>query len=188
MESGINLLPEVTEKEIHSGVYRRKVNVAALGFLAIVGVIILAVFAYRIYLKVYANSIDERAKKAESRVIKNSTIEVTNSALKEKLDKIQNFLVSEIPTSTLIDQVTTAAKTSTPINIDGLSATADGSVVVDGTALSSDIFAEWIENLTNTNAADYFAKINLISLTGDPGKYKFSFRMNFLKKGVYQPK
>lgn len=188
MESGINLLPEITEKEINSGVYRRKANIVAIGFLVIIGAIVLILISYQVYLRVNASSIEAKSKEAEQRVIENREIEVTNAALKEKLDKIEKFLVSEIPTSTLIDEVSRASRTSSPVSVDGLDADSDGSVIVDGTVISSDVFREWIENLTNTNGQDFFARINLINLTGSPGSYKFSFRMNFLKKGVYQPK
>jgi len=61
-------------------------------------------------------------------------------------------------------------------------------VIVTGVATSSSIFSEWIENLTNANGQDFFDKIDLITLSGDPGNYKFTFKMDFLKKGVYQPK
>lgn len=188
MESGINLLPEITAKEINAGVYRRKANIVALGFLGVIGAIILAIITYQFILERNAKTIESKSRDAEQRVVENRKIEVINSALKEKLDKIEKFLVNEIPASTLIDEVSKAALTTSPVSITGLEIISDGGVVVDGTVVSSDIFREWIENLTNSNGEDFFAKINLITLTGEPGQYKFSFRMDFLKKGVYQPK
>lgn len=188
MESGINLLPEITEKEIKAGVYRKKVNIAAFGALAMVGLIILGLISYRVYLSASAATVENRSKTATENILKNSTIEISSIALKEKLDKIQNILVSEIPTSVLIDEVNKAAATSKPIAIQSLNAQADGTVIVDGTAANSDIFREWIDNLTSSTSQDFFSKINLVTLTGDPSGYKFSFSMTFLKKGVYQPK
>ncbi len=188
MESGINLLPEITEKEIKAGVYQKKVNIAAIGALFAVGIIILGLISYKVFLKVSADTVENKSHQAEERISKNSAIEITHLSLKEKLDKTQSILESEMPASILIDEVTKASLTSQPITLQGLSAQADGTVLVDGTAINSTIFKEWIDNLTNDNAADFFSKIKIVSLTGDPSGYKFSFSLSFLKKGVYQQK
>lgn len=188
MESGINLLPEITEKEIKAGVYQKKVNIFALGALGAVGLIILGLIAYRVFLAVNAQTVENRSKTATDNITKYiSDVEIPNDTLKEKLDKIQNLLTNEVPTSSVIDQLTAAAQTSQPVTISGLSAQSDGTILVDGTVTNSDTFREWVNNLTNTNGQDYFSKINVVSLTGDSSGYKFSLAMNFLKKGVYQP-
>jgi hypothetical protein len=191
MESGINLLPEVTEKEIKAGVYRRKTVVVAIGSLVLIGVVIIALLSYQVYLSISANDIQARADKAITTINEplHSTLEISSLALKEKINKIQQTLESEIPTSTLIEQVQTAAtKAISPaIQISGISSSSDGTLTVDGAAAGSQVFSKWIDNLTDSAGVDYFAKINLVSLTGTPGNYKFSFQMNFLKKGVYQP-
>ena len=105
MESGINLLPEITEKEIKAGVYQKKANIAALGTLAVVGVLILGLISYEVFLKVNAQTVENKSQQAESRISKNSAIEISNLALKEKLDKIQSILQSEIPASVLTKSI-----------------------------------------------------------------------------------
>lgn len=188
MESGINLLPEITEKEIKAGVYRRKTTLVAIGSLVVIGVVILALISYQVYLSVSANSIEASSKKAEAIITSHQSLEIRNLALKEKIDKIQQTLESEIPTSTLIDQVGIASSTniSPPITISGISTQPDGTLTVDGTAAGSQIFAQWIDNVTSNTGQDYFSKVKLITLTGSPGNYKFVFQMNFIKRGVYQ--
>lgn len=187
MESGINLLPEITEKEIKAGVYRRKVNVAAMATLAVVGVIILALISYQVYLSIRATNVENRSKEAEARIRQNSQVEIINLALKQKLDKIKTILEAEIPTSTLIDKVTEASATSQPIALQGMSAQSDGTVTVEGTAVNSSIFKEWAENLTKNSAQPFFSKVQVVSLTGDGSGYKFQISLSFLKKGVYTP-
>lgn len=185
---GINLLPEVTEKEIKAGIYRRKTVVVAIGSLVVVGVIILALLSFQVYLSVNANAIEERSKKAEETIGKHQTLEIENLALKEKIDKIEQTLESEIPTSTLLDQVGIAATSnvSPAITITGITTQPDGIFSVEGAAAGSGVFNQWINNLTSQTGQDYFGKINLVTLTGSPGSYKFTFQMNFLKKGVYK--
>ena len=43
---GINLLPEVAEREIKAGVYKRKVNIVALGVLGLVGIVIVGILIF----------------------------------------------------------------------------------------------------------------------------------------------
>lgn len=186
---GINLLPQQTENEIKSGVYRRKINVTALVTLGVIGAIIVAIIAYQIFLKIRANDITARTEKAETKIQDNQDIEITNLALKEKVDKIEQILTSEIPTSVLIHQVGVDSATSTPIKITNITSSASGETFVDGTADNSAIFSQWIDNLTSDSSKEFFSKINLVSLNrSTEGNYKFSFKMTFLKKGVYQEK
>lgn len=188
MEAGINLLPQLTEAEFKQGVYRRKINIVALASVGVVGIIVLALIGYQIYLKVSADDIQSRTTSAQQKITANQDVEISSLALKQKLDKIEQILTSEIPVSTLVEQVGLAAATSKPITITSLTSDSSGEVFVDGTASDSGIFNEWVNNLTSDNGQTYFAKINLITMTGISGSYKFSFKLSFLKHGVYQPK
>src|SRR3990172_1971002 len=108
MEGGINLLPQLTEKEIKAGVYRRKINIAALASVGLIGIIIVALFSYQLFLTFRANNIEERTNKATSQIVENKDTEILNRSLKEKVTQLQTILTSEIPTSILIDQISTA--------------------------------------------------------------------------------
>lgn len=186
---GINLLPQLTEAEINKGVYRRKTIITSIASLGIIGAIIIALIAYQIFLKLSADDIKTRSKKAENQVSQYQEVEIANLALKEKLDKIEQILTSEIPVSTLVNQIGVAALTGTTIKISNISASANGETFVDGTAADSNVFSQWVDNLTSDSSQEFFAKINLISLNRTTeGNYKFSFKMTFLKRGVYPPK
>ncbi len=188
MEGGINLLPQLTEQEIKAGVYRRKINLAALGMLGAVGVIIVGLFGYQLFLTLRANNIADRTKKAENRIVNNRDVEIANKALAEKIKQAQNILTNEIPTSVLVDELSKAAATQDPIRLTGVTVSG-GDLIVEGIAVGanpSENFKAWIENLTSSNGKDYFAAINLATLTGSKAEgYRFSFTMKFLKKGIY---
>lgn len=190
MEGGINLLPQLTEQEIKSGVYRRKINLVALGSVGFVGIVIVALFAYQLFLTLRANSIEDRTGKATSKIVENRDTEILNRSLKEKVDQLQNILTSVVPTSTLIEQISLAAATPQPIKLTSISVIGNDEITVEGTAVGSDPSTNlktWIDNLTSDNGKDYFTKINMVSLTGNRfDGYKFNFTMKFIKKGIYE--
>ncbi|HSX57666.1 MAG TPA: hypothetical protein VLE47_00145 [Candidatus Saccharimonadales bacterium] len=184
---GINLLPQITENEIKTGVYKRKINVVAIAVIGLIGVIILLILLVRGYLYVQSNLLENRRKEAVSSIQKNASVEVKAIATKEKLDKIYTLLTTTIPSSTLVDQIDKAALTSPTIAVTEVDISANGETFVGGSAKTSDVFKQWVGNLTNKAANDYFDKVNLVSFSGNPTDgYKFSIKLSFLKKGVYQ--
>lgn len=185
---GINLIPEIAENEIKSGVYKRKVNVGALAALAIVGIVIIGILIFQGALALQANSIRNRTSKAESRIRQNQAVEIKALATKEKLDKVAKLLAEAIPASTFVEQISKATVASSPVVITNLTISQNGEAFVDGTVTNSEVFKQWVANLTSKESSEYFAKINAASLTGNPSEgYKFAFKLSFLKKGVYTP-
>lgn len=185
--SGINLLPEIAETEIKSGVYKRKVNLVALVVLGAIGVTIVVILILQGALALQANSIRNQTEAAEQEIQKNSLVEIKALATKEKLDKTQQLLEAAIPASTFVAEADKAAAAS-QIKLTGLSISQNGEAFVDGTASNSETFKQWVANLTGENGQEYFAKVNVVSLTGNPSEgYKFSIKLSFLKKGVYEP-
>lgn len=186
-QGGINLLPDVAEKEIKAGVYKRKVNVLALGALGAVGILIVGILLFQGALALEANNVKQQTIEAEDKILENQEVEIKARATKEKLDKIEELLKSAIPSSTFVDEIGKASATSEPISVTNLSLSDSGEAFVDGTAVSSEIFKQWVTNLTSTEAKKYFDKINAVALTGNPTEgYKFSFKLSFLTKGVYE--
>ncbi len=186
-QGGINLLPEIAENEIKAGVYNRKANKVALGVIAVVGVIVLILILIHGYLFVRANLIKSARAAAEQTIRDNAQIEIKALATKEKLDKIYKLLTTSLPTSSLVNQVDQAAATNPAIVVTGVSISSNGEAFIDGSASSSDVLKQWVTNLTSDAQKDYFDKINLASLSGNPSEgYKFSVKLSFLKKGVYK--
>ena len=184
---GINLLPEVAEREIKAGVYKRKVNIVALGVLGLVGIVIVGILIFQAALALQASNIKNKTSEAEDRIRQNQAVEIKTLATKEKLDKIEQLLTSAIPSSTFVAEVSKAGATATPIALTNLTISQSGEAFIDGTAVNSEIFKQWVANLTSEASQEYFAKVNVVSLTGNPTEgYKFSFKLSFLKKGVYQ--
>lgn len=192
MEGGINLLPQLTENEIKAGVYRRKINIAALGFIGAVGLIVVSLFLYQLFLTFRAGVIEKRTNSATSKIVENRETEVLNRSLKEKVDQLQNILTTAVPTSTMIEQLDNAAlNIPEPIRLTAISVASQNQITVEGRASGSnpsESLKGWIDNLTSSNGKDYFAKINMATLTGNNSEgYNFSFTMEFLKKGIYKP-
>ncbi|HEY4694373.1 MAG TPA: hypothetical protein VIH52_00145 [Candidatus Nanoarchaeia archaeon] len=184
METGINLIPELTEKEIKSGVYRRKANLAAIGALASVGLIILLLIAYRGYLFIQARGIENRTSEVEKIVVSFREVEISTLTLKEKLTQIDKLLKESLPASEAVGEVIGAAGTSTPIAIKNLNISDTGEILVEGAAVTSEVFAEWVDKLTSGRGAQVFSKINLVSLVKNESGFGFSIRADFTKRGV----
>ncbi len=184
---GINLLPEVAEKEIKAGVYKRKVNLAALVALGAIGIVIIGILVLQGALAIQANIVKDQTAQAENQIRQNQAVEIKAKATKEKLDKIEQLLTTAIPSSTFVTEVTKATAATPPVKITSLNISENGEAFVDGLAANSEAYKQWIANLTSDSSKDYFSKINAVSLTGNPSEgYKFSFKLTFLKKGVYQ--
>src|SRR3990172_2249852 len=113
--TGINLLPDVAEKEIKAGVYKRKVNIFSLVVLGLVGVVIVAILFFQGGLALKANSIKNKTAEAEDRIRQKQTIEIKALATKQKLDKIKQLLTSAIPSSPFVGEIAKDASTSQPI-------------------------------------------------------------------------
>lgn len=185
--SGINLLPEMAENEIKSGVYKKKINLFALILLGLVGLGFVGILIFQGALALQAGSIRRRSSDAEIRIQKNQIVEIKALATKEKLDKIEQLLTAAIPSSIFITEISKASATNQPIKVTSLSISQNGEAFVDGIAKDSNVLKQWVDNLTNQVAKEYFAKINSVTLTGNPSEgYRFSFKMTFLKKGVYE--
>ena len=183
---GINLLPEVAEKEIKSGVYKRKANIVSLLILGFIGVAIVSILILQGVLALKANSIKNKTAEAEDRIREKQSIEIKALATKEKLDKIKQLLTEAIPSSTFIGEVAKDAATSQPVVLTNITISKNGEAFVDGTAVNSEMFKQWVANLTSESSQEYFNKISVASFTGNPTEgYKFSFKLSFLKKGVY---
>lgn len=179
-------MPQVAEKEIKAGVYKKKANLGALVILGLIGVVIVGILIFQGALAFQANNIKNQTEAAEERIANNQEVEIKALATKEKLDKIEQLLNSAIPSSTFVSEVSKSAATSNPIKLTNVTIDQNGEAFVDGIAANSEVFKQWVANLSSEASQEYFAKINAVSLTGNPSDgYKFSFKMTFLKKGVY---
>lgn len=197
--TGINFLPEVAEKEIQKGVYKRKINVVAVGALLAVGLIIFGLISYQLFLSAQAGQLKKDTTKQEARFTEKRSdgstlaeIEIKNEALIDKLNKAEKFLKEQLPGSVAIGETQTAANTDADaanapeISLKKLNLTSDGTYLVTGFATNSQVFNTWVTNLTNTNGLEYFAKINMVNFTGAPARgYDFDFNLKFVKRGVY---
>ncbi len=186
VSAGINLLPDVAEREIKSGVYKRKANIISLVLLGVIGVVIVGILIFQGSLALQANSIKNKTAEAEDRIRQKQALEIKALATKEKLDKIKQLLTSTIPSSAFISEITKDSATTQPIVLTNLTISQNGEAFVDGTAVNSEVFKQWVANLTSEASQEFFDKLNAVSFTGNPTEgYKFSFKLSFLKKGVY---
>ncbi|MCH7541978.1 hypothetical protein IH981_04370, partial [Patescibacteria group bacterium] len=104
MAQDINLLPEISEAEVKSGAYRRKINFTAVASLLVVAAILLALFGYWLFLAAQSRRIDSQTKEAESVILSQSRKEITRRSLVEKLDEVDKFILGVIPYSEAVER------------------------------------------------------------------------------------
>ncbi len=183
-QAGINLIPELTEKELRNTVNRKRANKAAIVTLVVIGAIVGFLIIYRVYLGLRAGDIASRTQKAEEQISKLQDVEVSQLTLADKLTQARKILASALPGSVALDQVTKAALEANSIEIKQLNLDATGLIQVDGIAANSDIFATWITNLTTGESAKNINRINLTSLVKVDNGYSFSLNMSFNQRGI----
>ena len=186
MAEDINLLPEVTEKEVKKGVYQRTVNMAAIIALLIVAAILLALFGYQFFLASTAKRIDSQTKSAEQEISNQRSKEITRRALVGKLDVANIFLASSTPYSEAMGKILGVFKKSGITLVESTFKGA-GQISISGEAKSSNNFGKLVDGLTDEKLSDTFDRVRLVSLTGvEKEPYKFTIDLRFLKKGLME--
>jgi len=177
---GINLIPELSEREVKGQSNRRNVNLIAIGSLGVVGIIILVIILYQVYLALVANNVKDQSSQLQQKIGQLADVEISTLALKDKLSRINKILKNAFPASAAAGEV---LADGAPITISGVEMQDNQDVLVNGVAGSSDVLGAWLDNLS---ADKFFGHINLVSLVRDdktPG-YSFSILMNYTKKGL----
>ncbi|OGY25445.1 MAG: hypothetical protein A2864_01435 [Candidatus Woykebacteria bacterium RIFCSPHIGHO2_01_FULL_39_12] len=182
-ETDINLLPEITAVEVKEGVFRKKINVAAVFVLLVVIAVLLGAFAYRGIILLQARNIENEQKKREESIRNQVEKELV---FREILDKL-NFLSQELnntpPYSKIAAKLNIIAKKST-VSINSISTSAAGEVVLGGEAPTSDTVDKLVEGLTDDTKPG-FSSVDLVDLSGSVADgYKFSIRIIFPDRGV----
>ena len=182
-ETDINLLPEITAVEVKEGVFRKKINVAAVFVLLVVIAVLLGAFAYRGIILLQARNIENEQKKREESIRNQVEKELV---FREILDKL-NFLSQELnntpPYSKIAAKLNTIAKKSA-VSINSISTATSGEVVLGGDAPTSGTVDKLVEGLTDDTKPG-FSSVDLVDLSGSVADgYKFSIRIIFPDRGV----
>ncbi len=182
--SGINLIPELTEKELRNSANKSKANRAAIITLVIIGVIVLALILYRIFLGFQTGSVADQERAAEAKIANYRDVEVSQLTLAQKLTQARTILQQALPGSVALAEVTDAAVKANTIILKHVVLNDSGTLTIDGLAPNSTIFASWIDNLTTGDAAKDFSRINLVSMVRNELGYNFSMLMEFNERGL----
>lgn len=183
MAQEINLLPQLTEKEVSREVYKKKVNVSAIAALLGVVVILLGLFSYQLFLQTSRTRVDREAKNIEDQIQQQQTKEISQRALVDKLNQIEKLLNEAPPVSSAVANVLKLSKEGN-ISLSQVSVKSDGDVQVAGTSTTSTLLGKFFKALADVDEK-IFAKINLSNLSKEAGEpYQFTIDMDFQLKGL----
>ena len=182
----INLFAEVAQEQAKSGVFRRKINMAAIAALLLTAAAIAALFGYWLFLVSASTRIASQTKDAESEITSraNTDKEITRRALVAKLSDARNFLAGVARFSIGFDKLIATFKDS-GASLKDATLKNDGKVTITGEAGSSDAFGKMVDKLTSEELSATFGQVKLTALTfeGAKNSYTFAIDMKFLKKG-----
>ncbi len=185
MAQGINLLPELTEKESRKEVYKRKVNVISIAALLAVALIFLGLFAYQLFLQTSKTRVDRESGNLEEQISLQLPKEVAQRVLVDKLNQIDKLLSEGVPVASAVANVSDLARGSGRISINTLRISSDGDVVVSGTAADSNTLGKFFKTLISTDIRNIFDKVTLSNLSGEKAEpFSFTIEMDFKPKGL----
>lgn len=187
MAQGINLLPELTEREARKEVYKRKVNIVSIAVLLSVAVILVGLFAYQLFLQTSRSRAERESENLENQILDQKEKEIAQLALVDKLNQIDKLLNEGVPTASAVATVSDLASGSGGVSITSFKIKSDGDVLLAGTARNSRTLEKFFESLISKNIKATFDNIILINLSGERGKpYDFSIDMDFKPKGIIE--
>lgn len=183
MAQDINLLPEISEAEVKSGAYRRKINFTAVASLLVVAAILLALFGYWLFLAAQSRRIDSQTKEAESVILSQSRKEITRRSLVEKLDEVDKFISGVIPYSEAVEGLIDMLKKSSTKLQKGVFLGAN--ISVTGEVAASKNFKTFVDQLISEASKEAFGNVLLTSFRKEEDEpYVFTIEMDYLKQGV----
>ncbi len=181
----INLLPELSQKDVRAEVYKRSASVTSVAALLFVALVLVGLFAYQLFLKTSTSRTESNAKDLQNQILNQKSKEITQRSLVDKLNEIDVLLKGAVPTSSVAASLTKLAKGSGAISLTQLTVKSDGSVAVSGTANGSASLSRFLKTLVSKDLESSFGKVVLDNLSAEKGSpYNFSVNMNFIPVGI----
>ncbi len=188
MAQSINLLPQIAEKEVQQGVYKRKVNVVAIVSLLVVASLTLALFGYQLVLSTQSRSLDSQSKQKEELIRAKFELEVKQRALVDKLDAISAYLDKNKSTAKAFKKIVEIANTG-KIKLSKVDVGSGGDIIVSGTTVNSTNLGTFIDNLVaeNPQAQVTLDKQVANSIAINNAVFQFTIRVNYNNAPILDP-
>lgn len=179
----INLLPQIAEKEIKTGVYKQKVNIFSIAALLVVFAIVAGLFAYQLFLATRSSALDSNTETQRQIIRDNFETEIKQRALVDKLQAVKDQFDKNKSTSAMTQKVLDLLATG-KISLSKVDVDYSGGVSVSGKSNSSAEVAKFIEATTDDLAKDTIEKVVATSIIFKEGNYQFTIRFNYTKAGL----
>ena len=185
MAQGINLLPEISDKDTRTEVYKKKVNVIAITSLLAIALIFMGLFAYQLFLQTSRSRVEGESKEKQEQILTQQTKEISQRTLVDKVTEIDKLLGEAVPTASAVATISDVAKRSGDVVVVKLSVKSDGDVIFSGSTSSTLSIQKLFRNLIDTSILSTFANVSLESLSKEEDQpYSFTINLDFLPKGL----
>ena len=183
MAQSINLLPQLAEAEIQKGVYKRKINLVAIGSLLLVLAVTLGLYSWQLFLSTQARRAETQASEKEKEISQKAPLEIKQRTLVDKLEAAKAYLDKNKSTAVafkeIIDLTNAGAVSLTKVDVNSA-----GEINITGNTSGSTQLGVLFDNLTNEGAQVSLSKVVATSVTLSSGGYQFSIRLNYTKNGI----
>lgn len=176
-ETGINLIPTMTEVEIKAEDKKKRVNLGSLISLSLLFSVTILVTGFNIVSRMQLDSQKERLKEVEKRVMEYSYVTSGNTEILERIFLFKDVQEGRISTRILIEELRGVANTSGNNVIDSFAFPGGENFEISGKAASLEDVAKFWYLMDNHQK---FSDVQLRSFsgTGDRASYSFIGKLN----------
>ena len=176
-ESGINLIPTMTEVEISTEKNKKRVNFGSLISLSLLFSVTILVKGFNIISRIQLDSQRKKIQEVEKRVLEFSYVSSGNTEILERIFLFKDIQEGRISTRLLIEELRAVANTSGNNIINTFAFPGGTSFEIGGKSSSLEDIAKFWYLLDNE---EKFENVQLRSFsgTGDRASYSFTGRLN----------
>jgi len=176
-ETGINLIPTMTEVEIKAEDKKKRVNLGSLISLSLLFSVTILVTGFNIVSRMQLDSQKRRLKEVEKRIMEYSYVTSGNTEILERIFLFKDVEDGRISTRILIEELRGVANTSGNNVIDTFAFQGGESFEISGKAASlEDVAKFWY--LMDNHQKFNDVQLRSFSGTGDRANYSFTGKIN----------
>ncbi len=176
-ETGINLIPTMSEVEIATEDRKKRVNLGSLISLSLLFSVTILVTGFNIISRMQLDSQKKRLQEVEKRVMENSYITLGNTEILERIFLFKDIQEGRISTRILIEELRSVANTSGNNVINTFAFPGGEAFEISGDASSLEDVAKFWYLMDNHEKFED-VKLRSFSGTGDKASYSFTGRLN----------
>ncbi len=176
-ETGINLIPTMTEVEIKAEDKKKRVNLGSLISLSLLFSVTILVTGFNIVSRMQLDSQKRRLKEVEKRIMEYSYVTSGNTEILERIFLFKDVQDGRISTRILIEELRGVANTSGNNVIDSFAFPGGESFEISGKAASlEDVAKFWY--LMDNHEKFNDVQLRSFSGTGERASYRFTGKIN----------